>query len=301
MKNIMTIVKGAAIMLGAVMILSGCAGKKSQEAKKDNKGKDMKWDLLINKSKIDGKVNIGQFTDDKKGITVGYSGEIHYTEDGGKTWPNANNQSMCRFGISMVSNMVGATCGNSGTVRISTDGGKNWTDGGKFLDRNYYISFIDEKNGWVADSSKLGATTDGGKTYNEITLPKDMKAIATICLAKTGSGYVLNTEGKLYITKDGGKTWKSKNVVLPGEKISIQTGNMQYSALTFVDDRKGIAVIINKDGKKAVYRTEDGGDIWKKEELPECEAAFGVTVSPDGKYITITGIANTVSVLKYKD
>ncbi|MDP4091009.1 MAG: YCF48-related protein [Bacillota bacterium] len=300
MKKKKVLARTSMFLLGAALLLSGCSAKKETETGKDNKGQGLKWELIVNKSKIDGKVNIGEFIDDKKGITVGYGGEIHYTEDGGKTWPRANNESMCRYGVSIASDKIVAACGNAGQIRLSTDGGKNWSDGGKFLEKNYYVSFVDEKKGWVADSYKLAATEDGGKTYNEITLPSDFGAVATVYLSPSGTGYVLNAEGKLSITKDGGKTWTSKTILPAGEKVNIKTGTMQYAAVKFNDDKNGIAAVINNNGKKAVFRTEDGGSTWVKEEIPESEAAFGVAISPDGKYISLTGATNTVSVLKYK-
>ena len=59
------------------------------------------WTVVLD-TKISHKTNIAGFLNENYGITVGYNGEIHYTNDGGKTWPNSKNSSMCRFCLDIV-------------------------------------------------------------------------------------------------------------------------------------------------------------------------------------------------------
>ena len=63
------------LILSGVLALSfsmfGCGGGKWQEVKTVT---------------IEHKSNIGGFESPNFGITVGYSGEVHYSNDGGETW-----------------------------------------------------------------------------------------------------------------------------------------------------------------------------------------------------------------------
>lgn len=287
--------------LSSLLLLNGCSGKSNTVGTTDtNKGTNSKWELIIDKSKISGNVNIAQFVNEKKGITVGYDGEIHYTEDGGKTWPKATNKSACRYGVSAIDENTAVSCGNNGEIRISNDSGKTWSPAGTFSSKNYYCSFTDSKNGWVASSCNLAVTTDGGKTYNEIPLSKGINSISTIFLNKLGTGYLLNNEGKLFSTKDSGKSWSELGILPSDGKLNILSGTMQQAAINFSDEKHGLIFIVTKDGSHNLLRSEDGGINWKKEVLPESTSPYAVTISPDSNYLTFTWGSGAVSVLKYK-
>lgn len=106
------------------------------------------------------KNNIGGFYNDNFGITVGYSGEVHYTNDGGVNWPKGNNKSLCRFGLDIVNEKVAWNCGNGGHVRKTIDGGQNWenvSDFGESVPNHCrYLSFLNENVGWIASPEKIG-------------------------------------------------------------------------------------------------------------------------------------------------
>lgn len=69
------------------------------------------WTVVV-ENKIGHRNYIGGFLDDTFGITVGYSGEIHYTNDGGQTWPKAQNSSACRYSLDIVDENL-AWCGGN--------------------------------------------------------------------------------------------------------------------------------------------------------------------------------------------
>ncbi len=81
------------------------------------------------------------------GVTVGLDGEVHYTTDGGKSWPDANNNSMCRYVLDFVDKDTVWHCGNNGDIGISTDGGRNWNcQPGVFIEKGCYLSALDSKS-----------------------------------------------------------------------------------------------------------------------------------------------------------
>jgi Uncharacterized protein related to plant photosystem II stability/assembly factor len=157
------------------------------------------------------------FMNEKHGITIGANGECHYTDDGGKTWQRANNQSACRYGMDNLDDSIIWSCGNYGNIRFTKDGGKNWD---KLADNGFsanLISFRDLQNGWIGSPSanKLVATTDGGMHWNPFDTLSLINLISGIAQLSATSGYVLVQEpdaSVLYLTEDGGKTWRTGNV-----------------------------------------------------------------------------------------
>lgn len=110
-------------------------------------------------------VNVAGFITPDAGIMLGYKGEVHYTTDGGQTWPKAENSSLCIFGLEIVDAATAWHCGNGGDILFSNDGGKTWQDAGHFGDDEpnhcRYMSFLDGTTGWAASPFKLGMTSDG--------------------------------------------------------------------------------------------------------------------------------------------
>ena len=94
---------------------------------------------------------VAGFHDDGFGITVGYSGDVRYTTDGGQLWTSAENKSWCRYGLDIVDEKTAWHCGNGGHVRASTDGGQTWQTVADFgpnqPDHCRFLSFLDAKTG----------------------------------------------------------------------------------------------------------------------------------------------------------
>lgn len=267
-------------ILSGIIALSlgmlGCGGGKWQEAKTVS---------------IKHKSNIGGFENPNLGITVGYSGEIHYSNDGGETWPKANNTSMCRFGLDIVNDKIAWNCGNGGNVRKTTDGGKNWeevTDFGKSEpEQCRYASFIDENTGWLGAADYLGCTKDGGKTWSDVKLPDGCSKILSIDLLNENQGYLIDGDGKLYITKDGGETWDNKSIKVDDMNTSYTSTNSQ--AFRFTDEKNGILFYFTKDTLQLKsLKTKDGGETWTENKLPEIDLEKGpIYISHDGKLASI--------------
>lgn len=48
-------------------------------------------------------------------------------------------------------------------------------------------------------------TTDGGATWEALALPEGVSRVAAISLRTPADGYLVDMEGVLYITQNGGK------------------------------------------------------------------------------------------------
>lgn len=250
------------------------------------------------------------FINEKSGITVGYAGEIHYTTDGGKTWPTSTNNSACRWGLDIVNENLVWCCGNNGNIRVSKDLGQSWDAVSDCKGPCKFISFVDDKTGWVANTDWLQVTSDSGKTWKDITIPSELNGIAAINLFSTTDGYILNSNGMLYSTKDGGKTWSTpqdlgiKNLKIDNKNIPSATS--ACAAIRFTDSTNGIIVFSGVSGTDSgnvwALKTADSGKTWTTLELNVDKLYYQSTVylSHDGKYLTLRNELNKIEVLLLK-
>lgn len=276
-------------------VLSGCGNMASTV--KENSTVKSNWKKIRTIS-IKHKSNIGGFNDDQFGITVGYAGEVHYTTDGGKMWPQGINTSFCRFGLEIIDNKIAYNCGNAGHVRKTVDGGANWTEVSDFGDYEpnqcRYLSFIDENTGWIAAPKKLGSTIDGGKTWTNIDLPNKATNILAISLVNKDEGYIVDSTSILYITKDGGKTWTNKKLSM--NNMDNAVWNTNNEVLRFLNSKNGIIFYYDKSNKLKCYRTTDGGDTWKEDILPDI-TGDGLYLSKDCKYLSVNSESGPIITL----
>lgn len=286
---------GAISIIGAMII--GC-----NSGKENSKVEESDWEE-INSPEFTHKSYIGGFLNEDFGITVGYAGEVHYTTDGGKTWPQGTNKSYCRFGMDIVNEKVAYNCGNASHVRKTLDGGENWIEVSNFGESEpnqcRYLRFIDENKGWIASPKKLGATKDGGNTWEEINLPNSGSKILAIDLVNENNGYIVSTDKKLYVTKDGGKSFDAKDITMDDFDDMVYSTNQ--IAIKFTSENKGEIFYYGPEGKLKGYVTEDDGQTWEEEKIPDIEECGPLYISNDGKYLSVNGNnASKIIVLRRK-
>ncbi|MCX7708766.1 MAG: YCF48-related protein [Clostridia bacterium] len=260
------------------------------------------WKIALD-NEINHASNFIGFLNDSFGITVGYAGEMHYTDNGGKTWPRAKNESKCQYGVDVINGNLAWSSGNFGNVRVTVDGGKTWKAVSDSPSICNYVSFVDEQNGWLSSNKQLESTVNGGKTWKVNKLPEGIKEIAGISLRTEKDGYILNSEGTLFITGDSGETWTRqvldfKSAGILGGKLS--PGSTACAATRFSDKDHGIVVVNGMSQelklKPWIFETQDGGMTWKTEKLSIAEKyEFGnAFISHDGKYITLSNSKRVV-------
>lgn len=252
---------------------------------------------------LSNKSNVVGFLNDSFAISVGVGGAIQTTEDGGKTWAKAQNQSLCRFCLDIVDRNLAWSGGNGSNIRVTKDGGKTWavvTD--RSLGSTHMsIDFIDGQTGWLASAKRVAATDDGGATWTEMSIPKGMDAIATLAIRSAKEGYLLTKTGTLQVTVDGGASWSAKSINLA--KYGIGGNALMAADMNFYDDKKGEIVFSgNKKNGASVWilSTEDGGATWKSQRLPypKNSTATEIYFASSGEYVTVTSMNKHVTVLK---
>ncbi len=261
------------------------------------------WQIIL-QTEVQHATTIAGFLDEHHGITAGVGGEVHTTTDGGNTWPEAANSSLCRFGLEIFDEQVAWHCGNGGHVRVSKDSGQTWhvvADFGPNEPRHCrMLSFVEPETGWVATPDQLGATTDGGTSWTEINLPEGIQNMAAIALRTSNDGYLLDKKGDVFITQDGGETWISGSLGLEAGK-ELMDFNAPMAAMRWYDADHGLVVVslVGKgDSEVLAFHTADGGQTWEQESVP---AQFGVLyLTRDGRVLTITHLGNKITVLRYE-
>jgi photosystem II stability/assembly factor-like uncharacterized protein len=238
---------------------------------------------------------VSGFVDEQHGIVVGASGEIHYTLDGGASWPDAQNTSACRFGLDIVDGQLAWTVGNLGHVRVSKDGGQTWLPVADVPGRSNMAAFVDDATGWVAGVTQLSATDDGGLTWTELALPDGMGKIAAIDLLPGGRGYLVGSKGMLYATANGGETWTG--IPLGVEKDIFVGDSLPLAAVRFTDSENGVVIVSLEysGGALIALRTADGGETWAEESLPVKLGALFLT--HDGALLTVLDGDGRVTLL----
>lgn len=307
-----------AITLIFVVLMVGCSSDMSAdqtaESIKNKPPLESSWSVVL-ETNISHKTNIEGFLNEEYGLTVGYGGEIHYTNDGGQTWPDAENSSMCRFCLDIVNENLAWCGGNGSNVRVSSDGGKTWSAvsdvslGGGHSN----IDFIDETTGWITSLTKCAVTNDAGVTWTDLTLPEDVKGIAAVCLRTVDDGYMLSHDGLFFTTSDGGATWSKQDLGIKNYEIEdtknnpgINKSNIALADISFSDKDNGIIVFTGvKTGagyKTWSLTTDDGGATWTSELITPVEgfSPTKVFISGDGNYLTLGTNNKQVIVMKRK-
>ncbi len=262
------------------------------------------WKIL-RRMPVNFSVNVAGFLDESFGISVGDGGTVHYTLEGGQNWPEAQNNTRCRYDLDVVNPQIAWHCGNDGTIGLSEDGGQTWqvagTFGSQVPNQCLHVSFLDDKTGWASTASRLGFTQDDAKSFTEIQLPAELqKDIKAIRLRTEKEGYLMDSSGVLWSTADAGQTWTAHTLGLKdGESFLSIAPN---AAIRFMDAEHGIlGVVLMVKGEKVVtiLRTEDGGQTWQRE-LIHGLGSPALYLSADGRLLSATNGDEQITLLRYQ-
>jgi photosystem II stability/assembly factor-like uncharacterized protein len=257
------------------------------------------WSVVFKTEPLTFAATVVGFLDESRGVTAGYAGEVHYTADGGTTWPAAVNASMCRYGLDILDEKTAWTIGNGGNVRVTHDGGKSWLPLADVpTGLSQFISMADENSGWAANAMQLAATADGGRTWTTVPLPREVRGIAALSLRTPEEGYFIDKSGALYVTRDGGGEWATMDLGV-GKQV-FTPKSLPMGAVRFTDSEHGVVVVNLEDsgGELTVLRTADGGETWTRETLPEKAGVLFLT--RDAAFLTVFSMDNRITLLRYR-
>ncbi|MGG4481993.1 VPS10 domain-containing protein [Paenibacillus illinoisensis] len=139
------------------------------------------------------------------------------------------------------------------------------------------IYFVDRTHGWIVREGLGGTdtmvlrTNNGGVSWSLSSLSKTDKVTA-ISFVSPEKGWILTTmdtsigkqDKKLYVTEDGGITWKEMSSSDEDDQpASAEIPTRGYTTgLTFSDPKHGFLTAL-EFGTPKLYITTDGGENWK--------------------------------------
>ncbi|MCP1358868.1 hypothetical protein [Aneurinibacillus migulanus] len=203
-----------------------------------------------------GKVTAVRSADSQSGW-IGGEGWIAKTENGGESW---NVQYRGTGTINQLFALNGkdvwATLGQGSKLLGSTNGGRNWTVAGK-VPNDGFLHFVSKEEGFSANER----TTDGGKTWTPLPIPK--YTVGDAYFHDREHGWAV-TQGKDEIevkrTIDGGKTWRivmSRKTVEPLSNALIRSAGTDDAWIECIGG-SGMT-----QTSYSLFHTSNGGQNWQ--------------------------------------
>ncbi|MCU1268532.1 MAG: hypothetical protein JWM21_4850 [Acidobacteria bacterium] len=171
------------------------------------------------------------------------------------------------------------------------------------------VSAVSERVAWASGAgSTVLRTTDGGETWEQLTVTSDQLDFRDIDAIDAQTAYVLSIgngpASRIYKTTDGGATWRLQ--------FKSDDAKAFFDAMSFWDVDHGIVIGDSIDGRFCILTTEDGGQLWQRvpaSVLPpalENEGAFaasGTNIALNGKSEAwiATGAGSRARVLRTQD
>lgn len=195
------------------------------------------------------------------------TGELRFTTDGGQTWqiiPSAEVGGAFES-ATMIENKRGWAVNRKGHAFTTDSAGARWTKMSELKDFTgaNQIEFVNERDGWIREFLSIWRTRNGGATWRETLStvtpgvygqPSSMFLIDANTVVSSGS------DGQIYLTKDGGETWRIQTPV---------PGKATFNDVWFVDQKRGwvtgyLVSVAGESLRPLLLETTDGGDSWKE-------------------------------------
>lgn len=145
-------------------------------------------------------------------LTAGYK-ELYRSEDGGATWDDLSDNlppgTFMIRGVWFHDDNKGVITGTTG-IYYTENGGATWNEAeGDSVVSGNEIQFIDDKTGWTTRSTQsswaIYRTDDGGKSW--VLQSSAFGETAGFFFVNRDIGWVVNEEGNLFHTENGGYSW----------------------------------------------------------------------------------------------
>ena len=126
------------------------------------------------------------------------------------------------------------------------------------------LSTVDDNIVWASGTEgTVLRTTDGGKTWTKLKVPKaedlDFRGIHAFddkAAVLMSSGPAEKGQARVYRTTDGGKTWT--------QVLEEKTKGAFFDAIAFWDAKHGILLGDPVEGHFMIYTTQDAGETWQR-------------------------------------
>lgn len=257
------------------------------------------WKVVRRSNATDKNLRTIFFVDSMTGWAAGDAGVLYRTTDGGKAWKpllsgavaNINQIFFVDWNTGwMLGEMTRRDDDELETVLLSTtNGGRSWQK--KSLPNVLSIFFTDALHGWaVGKNATLLRTEDGGKDWNSAGTPEKVIGhpvessnynfgFRDIFFLDAQHGWLVgnfygrakSNIGGLFITEDGGATWKRVPLTLQTKYATGRFTPGVLYAVRFSDLNSGTLTGEMYDGEERFFfslHTRDGGKSWEQYRTP---------------------------------
>ena len=163
--------------------------------------------------------------------------------------------------------------GERGHILVSTDDGANWKQA-NVPTRSLLtaVHMHDGRRGWaVGHDAVILRTDDGGENWRLVHhAPKEDLPLLDVWFADARNGLAVGAYGYFLATRDGGDSWRSRVIDEDDYHLNmiVPTGTPRL----YIAAEAG-----------AAYRSDDGGESWRRLEPPYTGSWFaGLAVAGDG-------------------
>lgn len=257
------------------------------------------WKIVRKTTATDKNLRAIYFVDSMTGWAAGDAGAVYRTTDGGKTWKPlltaaAANITQIQFvdwnNGWMLGEITRRDTDEPETIVLSTtNGGRSWQK--KALPNILSIFFTDTLHGWaVGKNATILRTEDGGtewKAYADlekvIGLPVESSnynfGFRDIYFLNPQQGWLIGNFygrakshiGGVFVTSDGGKSWKRVPLTVQTQHSSGRFTPGVFHSIHFSDQNTGSVTGEMIDGEGRFFfalHTRDGGKSWEQNRTP---------------------------------
>lgn len=139
------------------------------------------------------------------------------------------------------------------------------------------VFFTSSEKGWVGgDDGFFAFTSDGGGNWTKQNI-NSTENVNEIYFRNDDNGYLL-VGHKIYISKDGGNSWRENIVIRANEYKGLTP---EFLSIRFSGKKKGwiVGSLSNKEDEvvdSLLLHTEDGGETWTRIILPAKQELYHV-------------------------
>lgn len=223
-------------------------------------------------------VLLGIATAGKRLVAVGERGIIIWSDDGGRTWTQAEVPvSVTLTSVSFASPAVGWVAGHGGVILNSIDGGKSWT---KQLDgiKAAQLELDHARQAAAANPTDERAAARLADAERMVRDGAD-KPFLDIDFSSGSDGYAVGAFGQLLHTSDGGHTWESL-----GDRLENPSSAHLYSVHAAASD----IWITGEQG--LVFHSADSGASFGRVSTPYQGSLFGQVQRGTGQAPVVLGL-----------
>ena len=242
-------------------------------------------------------LNSVHFENANNGWTVGASGTILHTINGGDEWITQTSGTSKHLNEVWFADLnTGWVVGDSGKILKTSNGGQDWIE--QTSETNFHLNsvcFTDMNKGWVVGEGIILHTNDGGTVWVEQSNDTLQPGLNSVCFFDSITGWV--GVSPLLRTTDGGYNWIEMEAppgdgVIVGQfldrytgwvsvwHVGVAHGNIIYTtnggidwfygegnpsaySIYFIDSNNGWAVGFRSMGCESnIYISIDGGVNW---------------------------------------